>query len=322
MDNFVIIGLGSIGKRHAANIRERYPNSNIFGVSASGKNNSFIKNIDELITFDQAINLKPNYAIVASPASLHAKAAIILIENEIPLLIEKPLAHNYKDCMNIQKACNSTLFEKLGVGYCLRFMPSAQMVKKYVDQNILGPIYNVRVNVGQYLPSWRPEKNYKHSVSAINSLGGGALLELSHELDYLQWIFGDLSLKHSWLRQSGELEIDVEDLVDLILISKEDIRIDVHLDFVQKSSQRTCEIIGKDGRLFWDLIGNSITLFNSKGLSVLYSDPKYDKNDMYIETIKAFENKINGSKNCLADIKGSSKIIKLIEKAKNLNEWV
>ena len=320
MDSFVIIGMGSIGKRHAVNLKKLYPKANIFGVSASGKNTLISENIDSLISLKEAIDIKPNYAIVSCPASLHAKTAIKLIENEIPCLIEKPLAHKYKDCLDIQEACSLMAFDKLAVGYCLRFLPSAKILKKYIDQNFLGPIYNIRSNVGQYLPSWRADKKYTDSVSASKALGGGALLELSHELDYLQWMFGSLSIKHSYLRQSGELDVDVEDLANLVLMTNDGIYLDVHLDFVQKSSQRICEIIGRDGRLVWDLIANNIMLFNSKGMSVLYSEPKYDKNEMYIEMIRAFEKKIHEGNNCLADINGAANIVKIIEQAKYSSE--
>jgi predicted dehydrogenase len=321
LDNYAIIGLGSIGQRHASNLKELHPRGYILGVSASGNNTSIPKNIDALVSLEQVIATKPNYAIVASPASKHIETTIELIKNDIPVLIEKPLAQNHKDCLDLQDACSLKVFEKLAVGYCLRFMPSAKLVKNYIDQNLLGPVYNVSVNVGQYLPTWRPGKNYMDSVSANKNLGGGVLLELSHELDYLQWIFGKVSLEHSLLRKSGELVLDVEDVADLVLKNESDIYFNVHLDFVQKSTQRRCDIIGRDGRLLWDLIANKITIFDAQNEFVLYSEPKYNKNDMYIDMIKSFEKKIKGGDNCLADIKGSSDIVKIIEEAKCLNKW-
>ena len=55
-----------------------------------------------------------------------------------------------------------------------------------VQDNILGNIYSIRCDVGQYLPNWRADKNYSKSVSAKKDLGGGVLLELSHELELYQ----------------------------------------------------------------------------------------------------------------------------------------
>jgi predicted dehydrogenase len=200
-------------------------------------------------------------------------------------------------------------------------LPSIKAVKKYLDDENLGKIYNVTANVGQYLPSWRSDKNYKDSVSANKSLGGGALLELSHELDYLFWLFGKLMLKYSWLRTSDELGIDVEDIADLVLVSKDNVYINVHMDFIQKSTYRNCEIIAEKGRLEWDLMSNKVILHAEQGSSIIYSDPSYDMNNMYLDMLRTFENDSMVYSNSLGTLKSSSDIIKLVDKAKKTNQW-
>jgi predicted dehydrogenase len=113
------------------------------------------------------------------------------------------------------------------------------------------------------------------------------LLELSHELDYLTWLFGRFDKVFCIASNSGQLEIDVEDRAD-ILLSRGDLTAQVHMDFLQRRASRSCKVIGSTGTLHWDLIANRITLDSPSGEEVLFSDPMVDRNDMYIEQLRGF----------------------------------
>ena len=245
-----VLGLGSIGRRHLSNLRLMHPDDDIMAVSASGTNKEPPEGV-ALVAVDELILLGPAYVIIASPAPFHDGAARQLLANGIPVLIEKPLAHSAEVGRSTLDYFNQIKAPRAAVGYCLRFLDSAVLVKDFIEAERIGEIYNVFSTVGQYLPQWRPEKNIAESVSANRNLGGGVLLELSHELDYLQWLLGDLTLVSSKLRNSGEFDIDVEDIADLTLSANKDVHVNVHLDFLQKSPQRECQIIGKNGRLRW-----------------------------------------------------------------------
>ncbi len=321
MNTLAVVGMGSIAKRHLANLRILHPAAKIYAVSASGSNTALPENADAVVGIEQLIELAPDYVVVASPAPYHANVAIKLLANNISVLIEKPLAHNFQTCSELSTFCANQSQNKAAVGYCLRFLPSALVVKNYLEQNLLGPVYNVYANVGQYLPSWRADKNYKDSVSANKELGGGALLELSHELDYLQWLLGDLTLLHSWLRTSDELGLAVEDIANLVLLTEKNTYVSVHLDFIQKSTQRKCEFIGKNGRLVWDLLENSVCLYSADGKDILFSEPEYNKNGMYLDMLSAFENCGKNGGGSLATVDSAMKVVKLIDEAKQLNRW-
>ncbi len=313
---YAVIGLGSISKRHLSNLRNLHPDATIYAVSSSGRNSNLPKDADAIISVDELAALKPDYVIVASPAPFHVDTAIKLIRSNVPVLIEKPLAHDYSTCCRLTEELARNPDAAVAVGYCLRFLPSAKVVKQALENNALGQIYNASANVGQYLPHWRTDKSYKDSVSAKKALGGGALLELSHEFDYLSWLFGDMEVLHSWLRSSTELGLEVEDIADVVLLTNSNVYITVHLDFVQKNTQRKCEIIGERGRLVWDLIANTVQLFSGNGLEVLYSDSDYNKNLMYLDMLQEFE-KINtlGLQE-LASPENAANIVKLIDTIK------
>lgn len=320
MKTVAVVGMGSIAKRHLANLRHLHPTAKVYAVSASGNNTTLPENADAVVSLDQLIACAPDYVIIASPAPYHVDIAQKLLAQDIAVLIEKPLAHNVQTCLSLQAFCEDQARHAVAVGYCLRFLPSAQVVKDYLDQGLLGTLYNVHANVGQYLPGWRTDKNYKDSVSASKELGGGALLELSHELDYLHWLLGDLTVQHSWLRTTDELGLAVEDIANLVLLSEKNVYVSVHLDFIQKSTQRNCEFIGQHGRLVWDLLANTVMLYHATGKDTLYAEPGYNKNGMYLAMLTAFENLSQGGISALATVASATNVVQLIDDAKQLNK--
>lgn len=319
MSVYAVIGMGSIAKRHLKNLRFLYPDAGVYAVSSSGRNIDLPEGATAVVSLEALISLKPKYVIIASPAPYHTAVAEVLLEEKIPVLIEKPLASDSDDAAKFLRLCVSKDYPAVAVGYCLRFLPSAHAVKAFLETDGLGTVYNVNSVVGQYLPNWRLDKNYKDSVSASKELGGGALLELSHELDYLLWLFGSVSLQHSCLRTTEELGLEVEEIADLVLTTGSGIHISVHLDFIQKSTQRKCELIGQKGRLVWDLLANTVTFIDATTRKVIYADAQYDKNTMYLDMLKTFSVVDNRGMQELASVQSSLKIVQLIDAAKKTN---
>ncbi len=268
--NFAVVGLGNIAERHRQNIKALWPNSNIFAISSSGRAaQAPIANCDNFAAniADVPVNTMDT-AIIASPAPFHVAHAMTFLRAGVPTLIEKPL------CTNLEEA--STLEQY------------AKDNNSRVAVGKVGQVLNVFIEVGQYLPQWRPSKHYKKTVSANAALGGGALFELSHEFDYCQWIFGGLSLKHAYLRRSEQLQLDVEDIVDVVATLPNGALVNLHLDFLQQKAHRHCRVVGSEGTLNWDLIKNEVTFCNNDGCTTLYSKPQWDKNLMYTEMLEQF----------------------------------
>lgn len=309
-----VIGLGNISKRHRKNIRLLYPGAAIVAVSASGREPlEAVENADLVaVSLAEAIALQPAFAIVASPASAHAGHACALMQAGIPALIEKPIAASVADSLVILNTQKQTR-TPAAVAYCLRYLPSAQIVKQALCNQQLGAIYTVHINIGQYLPDWRPGSDYRESVSAQRKLGGGVLLELSHELDYLQWLFGNQNVQYACLRNSQELALEVDEIADLVLSNDKGTLSLLHLDFLQKSPCRRCIIIGSEARLEWDLIRNSVALHDRQGERLLYSDSAWDKNLMYMNMITDFVALSQGEGNQCIRLVEAFQTVSLIE---------
>jgi predicted dehydrogenase len=238
-----------------------------------------------------------------------------MIEAGIPVLIEKPVAASGVDSSRLLEAA-SRCQTPIAVGYCLRYLPSALEMKKILAAGKLERLYHANVEVGQYLPNWRSSNDYHATVSAQSKLGGGALLELSHELDYTLWLLGELTLEHAILRQTEELGLDVEDSADLMLSTVEKAVVHVHLDFLQRKAYRQCRFVGSKGALEWDLIGNEIRFISPQGIEVLYSEPEWDKNKMYTTMVLDFVAKIQNQPNQCVPLSEAVKSVVLIEQIK------
>lgn len=317
MEKVAVVGLGNIATRHRRNLKTLYPQALLYAMSASGRiPEEAVPDCDLMVSsVDKLIAHKVNLVIVASPASFHACHSIPLIEAGIPVLIEKPMTADLADSLSIQDAINKSQ-TPVAIGYCLRYLSSSMLVKALLDENKIGQLYNASIEVGQYLPDWRPTKSYLDSVSASVKLGGGALLELSHELDYTQWLLGPIAVKHAILRSSAELRLEVEDSVDILATTEHDAIVTIHLDFLQRKAHRKCRFVGNKGALEWDLIQNEVVFFSSSGVETLYSEPQWDKNQMYLEMVTDFVHQINGVSDRSATIPEAIRTVNVIEQIK------
>ncbi len=311
MMRVAVIGLGNIAKRHRSNIKKMFPEAEVIVMSASGRLPSeMICNADYIVSnIQNIIDYTVDMAIIASPAPLHSLHAIPLIEAGIPVLIEKPVTTSVEDAKSIIKA-KSKYQVNAGVGYCLKYLSSALFVKKFIESGRAGKVINANIEIGQYLPDWRPNTDYKKSVSAVHSLGGGVLFELSHDIDYAQWLFGKLEIEHALIRNTGELGIEVEDVADILATSHSGCVVSLHLDFLQRQASRKCKIISNRGALVWDLIKNQVVWTDETGESVLFSDELWDRNKMYLNMLSDFNNK--NKSDSFSSIESSLSVVELI----------
>lgn len=263
----LVVGLGSIGKLHLRLARELLPHADIRVLRREGgalppeqANGGFSR-------MDQAIAFRPQIAVIANPAPFHLSSAQSLADADVHLMVEKPLSIAAEGVQRLIESCRSRGLVLL-TGYNLRFLPSLQRFRDLLKQNVIGKILSVRCEIGQYLPSWRPDYDYRQGVSARHDLGGGALLELSHELDYPRWIFGEIDWVEACLSRQSRLEIDVEDTVHLILGFAPEA--DSHrligtlsMDLVRHDTTRLCTSIGELGSLRWDGLTGTVELFEA-----------------------------------------------------------
>ncbi len=279
----LIIGYGSIGKRHA-NILEKFPNvSNIVILTSQN-----IKKYETISSLKQIKKINPNYIVIASPTSMHYRHLKYCVENfsNKTILVEKPLYNNYKN-LNIKK-------NKVYIGFNLRFHPVIQKLRKEINNK---KIFNLYIQNSSYLPDWRVGRNYINTSSAKRTSGGGVRLDISHELDFIYYLFGNYRINYAYNSTISDLKIDTDD----ILIMKGEIKkrlnkkisILLNLNFFSKIKKRLIFIDGPNISIYADLIKSKITIFKGKNKKIItFGKKNVDINQQtYIDLHKAvFQN--------------------------------
>lgn len=254
-----IVGLGSIGRRHLRLLKQMRPEIEVHLVR-SGIGRRWPEEVlakASVTSVDEVLGMDVDAAIISCPAAFHVPQAFKFINAGIPSLIEKPLSHNMVGIQGL-KALAVRLQVPILVGYVLRYSMGARCFLEMLKDNRVGEPICANVKCGSYLPDWRPEQDYRTTASSQAKLGGGVLLELSHELDYANWFFGPFKNIEAILRSSGTLEIDVEDIAELILCPQSNFPVSIHLDFCSRVATRRCTVYGSEGQLTWDIVENTV----------------------------------------------------------------
>lgn len=309
----IMIGLGSIGKRHANIIINKYPDIRIYGYR--NKNSEEIEDIKNIYNIEEAFLYEPDIAFITNPTSLHVDMALLAAKNGCHLFIEKPLSNNL---YNIEKLIN--IVKKKGLitlmGCNMRFNPILLEIKKHVDEKLFGNVLSFNITCGSYLPEWRPWQDYTKSYSALNKLGGGVVLDLIHEIDYAKWIFGDFTEFNSYIGKVSNLNIETEDYADIVLKTNRNVIGTVHLDYYRKIAKREVEIVFENGILIGDLINNKLSFITKEQEKILKFS--FDRNYMYEEQIKYFMQSVKEQKSTFNDIEEGYDVLKLALKIKEI----
>ncbi len=205
---FLIAGLGSIGRRHFRNL-----------IALGEKDIVLLRTRkatlpdDELAGYPVETDLhealqkhKPDAVIVANPTSMHLDAAIPAAEAGCHILLEKPVSHSLERLDVLQKTAEKS-GSKILVGFQFRYHPTLNQARELIQSNALGKILTVHAHWGEYLPQWHPWEDYRQSYAARADLGGGVIVTLTHPLDYLRYLLGDVESLWSFNGHISPLEI-------------------------------------------------------------------------------------------------------------------
>ena len=259
--NVAVVGAGSIGSRHQRILKQLGHQVSV--VSANSPNAEFKSLSDALErqSFD--------YVVIASQTSQHFHDFSTLIRNKFKgqVLIEKPVfekPHRLK----------SNLFSFTAVGYNLRFHPAIIWLKDTLPK--LGQLSSANFYVGQYLPTWRPDTDYRRSSSAQDISGGGVLRDLSHELDLAQHLFGNWQRLTSIGGKFSDLEITTDDTFSILMSATKCNVVSLHLNYLDQIKQRNITINGNNGTISVDLVGNSARFNETEVKFSVSADDSYN----------------------------------------------
>ena len=319
----LIVGCGSIGKRHIRNLISIGINR-IYAVDLREDRLDEIKGLDGVIPLNTLTDVpfgSLTSGFICTPPASHIKLADILLQEQCPrIFIEKPLSHNYIEAKSlIPTVMNSKSIVAVGCNY--RFHPAIQLAKKTLNKETIGKVFNFRSEFGQYLPDWHPWEDYAETYSAIADMGGGIALDRIHELDYIRYLLGDFVVKYSKVSRIGDLNINTEDNVDVVFETLNGVLGTLHLDYLRRDYKAGFNVVGEFGTISGDVGKNGyFSLYNAKTDSretISFDTEKYDLNRMYKDEIKAFFEIKNGEYGLMQNFEESLELISMVEKIKS-----
>ena len=285
----LIVGYGSIGKRHVNNLL-KYTNSEIIICSKRNDLNLLRKkNVKIFKSLDKCLSEKPDIGFITNETAYHIPASIKLAKAGLDLFIEKPLSDSMKNIPTLTKIVKQKKLV-IQMGYNLRFHKCINKIRQLVKQKKIGRIISIQAENGSYLPDWHPSEDYRKGYAGKKRLGGGIVLTQIHDVDYLYWIFGNPKSIFSFTGKFSDLHISVEDYSASIIQFKNKITAELHLDFFQGPEYRSCKIKGTNGIIFWNSGNNEVKFYNNrkKRWETILKMKNYDRNQMYIDEIKHF----------------------------------
>lgn len=294
---FLIAGLGSIGRRHLRNLLALGEKDILlYRTHQSTLPEGDLANFPVETDLEAALNREPEAVIISNPTSLHLDVAIPAARKGYPIFLEKPISHTMEGVDKLVHAVNDRGVKVL-VGYQFRFHPGLKKVNDLLFEGAIGRPLSVRAHWGEFLPGWHPWEDYRDGYSARADLGGGVILTLSHPLDYLRWMLGEVTEVWSFSSSIGDLELTVEDTAEIGLHFANGVIGSVHLDYNQQPPTHYVELIGTDGTMQWEYAFGGVKLYRKESNEwQTWSLPEsFERNDMFLAEMRHFREVVGGS---------------------------
>ena len=262
----LIAGLGSIGRRHFRNlVALGQKDLVLYRTHKATLSDDELAGYPVETNFAEALKKhRPQAVVISNPTALHMEIAIPAAQAGCAILLEKPIAESLEQVTELRKvaAANGS---KILVGFQFRYHPTLNKGRELITAGALGRVLSVHAHWGEYLPNWHPWEDYRQSYAARADLGGGVIVTLTHPLDYLRYLLGEVQSIWSFNGHVSDLELSsVEDVAEIGLKFASGAIGGVHVNYFQRPPVHRLEIIGSAGTLRWD---------NADGLLTHYRMP-------------------------------------------------
>jgi len=246
---FLIVGLGSMGKRRIRNL-QYLKAGDIIGFDVRQDRTKEVAGkykIRAFTDFDDAMAENPDALIISTPPDLHTKYARIAATNNKHFFTEASVVDDGIDelialCKNKQIVAAPSC--------TMRFNPSIQKIKELLDSGIIGKPLAFTYHSGQYLPDWHPWEDYRKFYVAKRETGAAREI-VSFELVWLTWIFGGIDTVSCFNEKVSKLDVDIDDLYQIIMKFDNGVSGHMQIDVISRVPDRSCKIFGEKGVIFW-----------------------------------------------------------------------
>ena len=304
----LLVGLGSIGRRHLENLRALgVPELWTWRFRCTTATPADVRTFE---TLDAALELRPDLVLVCNPTSQHLPVARRALEAGCALFVEKPLSHTLAGVDDLVVLARRSGVPAL-VGFNMRFEPGLRHVHQLVADGAIGRPLSVRAHVGQYLPDWHPWEDYRQGVSAHNETGGGVVLDLIHELDYVRWIMGEVEEVAAIGGHLSSLEIETEDIAEILLRFTGGSVGSVHVDYLERTLARSCRVIGEEGTVTWDGVAREVSLYRPGRGRESFPQPDSERNQMYLDEMRHLLDCVAGKAEPVVSLEDAAAVLRI-----------
>lgn len=298
----LVIGYGSIGQRHVRILGELGCKVGVVSHRKIGIPNAF-KDLKEAL-----IKLAPDYVVIANRTSEHFLTLRRLQAKRFRgvVMVEKPLFRRVE-------RFDPGDFKKVVVGYNLRFHPLILKLRKLLSGK---RILTAQTYVGKNLVAWRPGVDYRKSYAAFKDHGGGVLRDLSHELDYMNWILGGWKSATATGGHYSRLAIETDDAFSLMMKTERCENVLVQMNYIDHTGHRAMIFNSDDLTVKVDLMNGWIEVNGKREAK------KVERDDTYREEHRAVLNERWKELCSYEEAMDVMRLIDAAEKASRSMKWV
>jgi len=293
---FLVIGLGSMGKRRIRNL-QYLGYTEIFGFDfredrrQEAEKKYGVATISDLENFE---NLNIDALIISVPPDKHHIYMQKAIEINKPCFVEASVVdYSFNELIDLSQK-NKVFIAPSSTMY---FHPAIKKIKSIIEEKSIGYPTTISYHSGQYLPDWHTYEKVKDFYVSQKETGGAREI-VPFELSWLTKIFGFPTSVFGCVKKT--IEIEGAELIDdtyVGILDYERFILTLTIDVTSRIATRKLLINGSNGQLIWDWSNNFISVYtpvqgwNNIEFEMLAAEEGYNKNiteQMYIDELSCF----------------------------------
>ena len=311
----LVVGGGSIGKRHLRNLL------------ATGRTAAVVETREdrraEIAAKHPGVPLHPSLeaalateqyrvGFICLPTAYHMDPALALAGRGLHLFVEKPVSHTLDRIPELLDLVEQKKLIAM-TGFCMRFFQPLQKAKELLTAGRAGRLVTARSFTGVYLPDWHPYEDYRSFYMAKKDQGGGVLLDECHAFDWMQWLCGPITAVSAVVGTFSDLEVETDDVCEALVRFGPRMVGSIHLDMVDRSARSEVELIGTESTVLVDLEGHTVRCYDHKGRKweSWSFEPAYDR--MYVDEIEHFFACVENGRPPLVDLRAGYRVQRIID---------
>ncbi len=292
--SIVVVGLGSIGRRHARLLKARGDLEVRACEPDAATARLAFEQFGEMplyTSYDEALATGPDMVLIATPHHLHCEQTVQALAQDVHVLCEKPMSDNLADAFKMQAAAGTSR-AILNIGFSLHFHPVIRRLKALIEAGALGTVLQVHYQVGSYITLVNSGSRYQAEME------GALLMDYAHQPDVLFWLLG-AKPKGVYMvaSQGGDMEFSANpNFLSLVCDYEAPLVTTIELNYVQMPQRHACEVVGDEGWALCDMDRGTVRIGNKEARSEREERIPVETDRLYELEHQAFLDAVEGKR--------------------------